>query len=205
MQTWISQLLFLCLGEEEKNKTKHRRTLRQKPDQRTERVIFSTVGWKMVCTCRMGGCILLNFYYTWISYRVTFWLFPPCNSHNSTCLTFPSSPAALGEQVPLCGRRPPCRNSGTLSWEGCPWGTHRKFQTPSDTKRFMRSSPPPPLGLDHPRTTHGRTQKVLHKKKKKNSKSFPLLIALRDKNSVSHQKTPPALSGHSEKSQRWKA
>ena len=85
------------------------------------------------------------------------------------------------------GGRPPCRNSGTLSREGCPWGTHRKFQTLSDTKRFIAPHPLPLWDLiiqELPMEEHRK----FFIKKKKNSKSFPLLISLGDKYSFSHQR-----------------
>ena len=160
----------------------------------------------MVCTCRTGSCILLNFDYTWISYRVIFWLFPPCNSHNSTCLTFPSFLAALGEQVPLCGREATLQKFRDTFPGRLPLRHTQEISNTLSYQEVHRSPPPPPLGLDRSRTTHGRTQKVLHKKEKEfqvlsppNSPRGQILIQSPKRH------LPPALSGHSEKSQRWKA
>lgn len=89
---WISQLLSVfALGRRKNTKQNTDGTLRENQTRRPKRLIFSMVRWKMACKCNLGLCALLNFDYVWISYRVTFWLVPPCNSHNYSRLTFPSS------------------------------------------------------------------------------------------------------------------
>lgn len=143
------------MGRRKKTKQNTDGTPRINQTLALKRLIFSTVRWKTVYKCKMGHCTLLHFYYTRISYKVTFWLFPPCSSHNSTCLTFPSSPGPVQNRSHFVGERPPCRISPTHSREVFCRGTHRKFQTLTDRKRLITS------GLDHSRTTQGRTEKAL--------------------------------------------
>ena len=138
------------------------------------------VRWKMVCKCKMGHCTLLNFYCTWISYRVTLWLFPPCSSHNSTCLTFPSS-LTHEEQVPLCGREATLQNFRN-TFQGRLLLRHT--QEISNTCRYQEVNRPQDLIIQELPTEE---QREFFIKRKKNSKSFCLLTALRDKNSLSNQ------------------
>lgn len=100
----------------------------------------------MICKCKMGQCTLLNFYYTRISYRVTFWLFSPCSSHNSTCLTFLSSPA-LVEQVPLCGREATLQNFQNTFWRRL---LLRHTQEILNTHRYQEVNQPQDLIIQEP-------------------------------------------------------
>lgn len=100
----------------------------------------------MICKCKMGQCTLLNFYYTRISYRVTFWLFSPCSSHNSTCLTFLSS-LALVEQVPLCGREATLQNFQNTFWRRL---LLRHTQEILNTHRYQEVNQPQDLIIQEP-------------------------------------------------------
>lgn len=100
----------------------------------------------MICKCKMGQCTLLNFYYTRISYRVTFWLFSPCSSHNSTCLTFLSSPA-LVEQVPLYGREATLQNFQNTFWRRL---LLRHTQEILNTHRYQEANQPQDLIIQEP-------------------------------------------------------